>query len=202
MNKETEYQLQPILTPPHSSQLFLQTLFNLLTCSCGRDRNDYRHSFDINSVTTVQREREREISTKDGTEVKMWHNNRECDVWASTDSVSGGVFHPWISPILHLCVGKELSMKPEWIQVCSLHKQPLKLMKASRPLAVFLFLHSSSFSWLSLRLFFLLCTYLILTGFLCLSSARFLSTSSSPVHLLLLLSLSADLHYLFLQTRR
>lgn len=58
MNEEIEYQLQPILTP-HSSQLFLQTLFNLLTCSCGRDRNDYRHSFDINSVTTVQSERER-----------------------------------------------------------------------------------------------------------------------------------------------
>lgn len=200
MNEEIEYQLQPILTPPHSSQLFLQTLFNLLTCSCGRDRNDYRHSFDINSVTTVQSERERSAP-------KMVQKSKcdiitECDVWASTDSVSGGVFHPWISLILHLCVGKELSIKPEWIQVCSLHKQPLELMKASRPLAVFLFLHSSSFSWLSLRLFFLLCTYLILTGFLCLSSARFLSASSSPVHLLLLLSLSADLHYLSLQTRR
>lgn len=148
------------------------------------------------------RESERERSAPKTLQKSKCDIITECDVWASTDSVSGGVFHPWISLILHLCVGKELSMKPEWIQVCSLHKQPLKLMKASRPLAVFLFLHSSSFSWLSLRLFFLLCTYLILTGFLCLSSARFLSASSSPVHLLLLLSLSADLHYLSLQTRR
>lgn len=194
MNEEIEYQLQPIFTPRHSSSLS-ELSDAAHSCSFRRSSTVWHAAVDVTGMITdsLVQKSECDMITESVTfepqqilylEAFFILGYHRFSIFVSVKSFRWSLSG-------YKCVRCTNSHWGWWkhhvLSLCFSSFTPLPFPDSA-------FDSSSSSALISSSLVSFACPLLA-------SLSRFLFASSSPVHLLLLLSLSADLHYLFLQRR-